>query len=280
MRVSGDASHDSHMGLKMALRTVFAVFLSLLFGQPAFADSIIGPAWKLWNPGMLTGEISLWWDATDASTITVATGVSDWKDKASGLHAVQAVAADQPLQNATGINNKNTLSFTTAAPMALATTSGNSIFGASFSVIYVSQLNATGAFLDVVSANTGIASPGPDLAFNNLSPAALWDSNRFTEGQASTLTTVINVPHYEEWTSALGVSGTTLVVIPYLDGTVASSLTATGFPASPTYTGIVIGTNSGSDANYLLGEVIVTTGVLPAAERKQIENYLHAKWAI
>jgi hypothetical protein len=45
----------------------------------------------------------VWLDAADLSTITIATGVSEWRDKSgNGSHATQATAANQPVYSQTG----------------------------------------------------------------------------------------------------------------------------------------------------------------------------------
>lgn len=52
---------------------------------------------RLWSPQAL--RPLLWLDASDVSTITIATpgGVSEWRDKSgNGLHVSQATAANQP----------------------------------------------------------------------------------------------------------------------------------------------------------------------------------------
>lgn len=54
---------------------------------------------SLWTPAndSLTG---LWFDASDASTITVSTGVSEWRDKSGNArHLSQATGANQPTWN-------------------------------------------------------------------------------------------------------------------------------------------------------------------------------------
>jgi hypothetical protein len=45
----------------------------------------------------------VWLDAADLRTITIATGVSEWRDKSgNGSHATQATAANQPVYSQTG----------------------------------------------------------------------------------------------------------------------------------------------------------------------------------
>ena len=57
-----------------------------------------------WTPVNIT--TSLWLDAADTSTITIATGVSQWADKSgNGRHATQATSANQPTYISSGMNS-------------------------------------------------------------------------------------------------------------------------------------------------------------------------------
>ncbi len=54
-----------------------------------------------WTPAL--ARPAVWLDATDTSTITIATGVSEWRDKSgNGSHATQSTAANQPVYSRTG----------------------------------------------------------------------------------------------------------------------------------------------------------------------------------
>jgi hypothetical protein len=58
---------------------------------------------RLWTPSLLPPSLlSLWLDADDPSTITIATGVSEWRDKSrNGNNAIQATGSFQPSYSAT-----------------------------------------------------------------------------------------------------------------------------------------------------------------------------------
>ncbi|MFN8994753.1 MAG: hypothetical protein ACK5X3_13970, partial [Pseudomonadota bacterium] len=56
---------------------------------------------RLWTPAL--ERPAVWLDAADLSTITIATGVSQWRDKSgNGANATQATAANQPAYSNTG----------------------------------------------------------------------------------------------------------------------------------------------------------------------------------
>lgn len=78
---------------------------------------------KPFSPLHLPG-LKLWFDASDASTISVATGVSQWRDKSGqSNHALQATGAKQPTVAVEALNGKNTLAFAAASQQALDLTS-------------------------------------------------------------------------------------------------------------------------------------------------------------
>ena len=64
----------------------------------------------LWTPAVL--RPALWLDAADLSTITIATGVSEWRDKSgNGRHASQATASLQPSLISSTPNGLNAILF-------------------------------------------------------------------------------------------------------------------------------------------------------------------------
>jgi hypothetical protein len=65
---------------------------------------------RLWTPDLL--RPALWLDAADRSTITIATGVSQWRDKSGNeRNATQSTAANQPAYTIGGLNGRNILTF-------------------------------------------------------------------------------------------------------------------------------------------------------------------------
>ena len=92
---------------------------------------------RLWTPALV--RPALWLDAADLSTISVATGVSEWRDKSgNGRHFTQGTGGTQPTFTANGLNSIPVLSFNGSqyltSPAAVSTwnflhnTNGSSIF--------------------------------------------------------------------------------------------------------------------------------------------------------
>lgn len=65
--------------------------------------SVITNAVEQWVPGDLGSTLFAWFDAEDAASVTLATGVSRWADKSGNRdHLTQANAGLQPVYSATG----------------------------------------------------------------------------------------------------------------------------------------------------------------------------------
>jgi hypothetical protein len=63
------------------------------------------------RPNVIAG-LQLWLDAADSSTITVSTGVSEWRDKSTtGSAWTQTTGNSQPLTGAQTINGRNVIVF-------------------------------------------------------------------------------------------------------------------------------------------------------------------------
>lgn len=65
-----------------------------------------------YNPVAALGtDLIAYWDARRSDLITIATGVSSWKDIVAGYDATQATGANQPTYSATSFNGDAALSF-------------------------------------------------------------------------------------------------------------------------------------------------------------------------
>jgi hypothetical protein len=67
---------------------------------------------RLWTPDLVRPNLSFWQDAADRSTITIATGVSEWRDKSgNNRHFTQATGANQPSYSDTGFLGRPGITF-------------------------------------------------------------------------------------------------------------------------------------------------------------------------
>ena len=63
---------------------------------------------SLWTPSNNVQPISIWLDASDSNTITLASGISQWDDKSgNNRNAIQGTGTSQPSYTNT-LNGKGT----------------------------------------------------------------------------------------------------------------------------------------------------------------------------
>ena len=100
---------------------------------------------RLWTPDVLRPGI--WLDAADLSTITIETGVSEWRDKTgNGRHFTQTDTTKQPVYNASGFNGRPTLVFNGTGSLLAGganTSMSNYATGGSWSVFYAGYATST-----------------------------------------------------------------------------------------------------------------------------------------
>lgn len=227
---------------------------------------LLRPRASGFNPRSISG-LYAWWDATDASTYTVGTGVSSWRDKASNIAATQSTGANQP--TVSSLNGKTAFAFDAGVSL-LATGLSYSITAQSTFAVFradsvasfariVSQESdvANATYIQLLLPNTGLFQVGSYIGGGFRSPVAITQSAA-TIGEShhngSTLTAVAN-----------GVSGT-----PF-GGTLSFSPTK-----------IALG-NSAAASNALvgrIGEVLMWNRALTSTEITTVRRYLSAKWGI
>jgi hypothetical protein len=92
---------------------------------------LLRPLASGFNPKSLSGML-LWLDASDSSTITTDTGVSEWRDKSGlGKSMTQASGSNQPAYLTNGIGGKPALSFTAASSHFMRGTFSHTLSGVS-----------------------------------------------------------------------------------------------------------------------------------------------------
>lgn len=214
---------------------------------------------RLWSPQVL--RPLLWLDASDVSTIAIATGVSEWRDKSgNGLHVSQATATNQPSLVANGINGIQAIDWGTASNSKSLNRSSLSSYSPVryYGVADYDGANPPTGFRTIVSHNYTAA--GDILQLQNAS--------------------------VEWWTP--GINKT------FLNGAETSSGTALSTIANP----FVFGTDNspsssrtdvyvGNDRNQAgrawmgkLGEILSFSAIPSSRERSLIEGYLAWKWGI
>jgi hypothetical protein len=238
---------------------------------------------RLWTPALL--RPALWMDAADQSTITTATGISEWRDKSgNGRHFTQSVAARQPGYNTTGINGLGTIAFD-GSVKALQRTPEAWAFQypvTSFIVFRATAFNGSYNSLFEFYTVSGQATAGWSDLIGPASRSAIYATNtvgtqNFYDG-TGLLTYIANRTYIftgiHQNNSLVGLRNGNA------DGSNSGSYTLrTNLGTSPLY----IGSSPlfSRYTNWQIGEVIITNNAaLSVPDRLKIEGYLAWKWGV
>jgi hypothetical protein len=219
---------------------------------------------------------SLWLDASDLSTITLGTGVSQWRDKSgNGNNVAQATGANQPTQ--TTVNSLNALAFNGSSMfLSSITASGLPLGSAGVSIFAVLADSNNGA------AFPGIVEWGTDP---NATIVYLGRSSGFAFGQqggASAGGTI--APGTSLLLFSATYTGGGDIATQYsqwVNGTLDTTVTGSSTPHTMTTAGthLLIGQNSGNSACFpgTLCELIVAPAQTTLVQNK-LEGYLAWHW--
>jgi hypothetical protein len=235
---------------------------------------LLRPLGSAFNPKKLAG-LALWLDASDLSTITVDTGVSEWRDK-SGVGSkkfVQTDGNDQPATGTDTMNGLNVLRFDGSNDRLTATDpflsgSGN---GLPFSFFLVQRIMAATNF--GMSYTVG----GFEVRQNGTTGAMQVNSDSATTVHTFTGSSV----GVDEIVTLIFPSGATNNLF-YQRGT-AQTLSGSAQAKPNTITSThTIGRRTGGNlpANVRIAEIIAYQAQLSDSQRKAVEAYLGKKWGI
>jgi hypothetical protein len=217
---------------------------------------------RLWTPAVLRPDA--WFDASDLSTITVATGVSEWRDKSgNGRHMSQSTASYQPTLQIEKKNGLSCVRFEAASGAGFKHSMNTSALvnvRSAFCVAY-RETTPNGVFNFIFSQainNTSYqwASDYDDYLCLNVAETANWrNGSNYRNGSA---TAIVSVDYKDVWSAfSFMCSG-------------AMETSGIGQDRTTGYWG--------SQGSY--GEVIWSTQALADADRLKVEGYLSHKWAI
>jgi hypothetical protein len=219
------------------------------------------------SPKSISGLL-VWLDANDASSYTIATGISEWRDKSgNGRTFSQSTGNNQPVVSATKQNGMTLFEFDGTNDRLTAT--GNWLQIANCTLFAAFKRNS-GAYGGII-ASSGNFDNSPGLLIDSSSPVVRGYSN-FSPGAAGSATTF-------QVMSGTVTNGDT---VAFTNGTQSDSDAASGSLGSDQTT-TSIGTYRTTAANYLnglLGEVLAFSRVLTASERRTVEAYLGKKWGV
>jgi hypothetical protein len=243
---------------------------------------------NLWRPFELGSNLALWLDAEDTNTITLnGSTVSQWNDKSgNGRNVAQATAGSQPTYSIFSASAKAALSFDggdwleNLAPGTLLRAAP----GATLATVANYTNNAAGRC--AVGISTPTAGQNRATLSANLAGTAGYltggrrlDSDTFGLAGSATFTAAATLIQ----TGVLDYANSD--AFSYVNGSLNASNTSfqTNGNTSDTNPGALYVGISGTGTNFMLGlvgEVIVTSTALDAANRERVEGYLAWKWAL
>ena len=251
------------------------------------------PAWTFWEPSCLGSTVlAQWLDVTETATMTfVSTAISQINDKSgNGRNMTQATANKRPAYSASSMGT-NLPGITFNGTQSV--TNGSSLAGTKF----VYDLGASSIFTVMkaaaINANRYIYSEGNTGTTSNVSysPFVTSTTNTITSLQVNSgNVTEVNLPTtsttFFNNTIMLGMmedSGTTFY--SYTNGTSQSQAKTNYTRAGSTLTTSRIGARFRNNAETgwmagVMGEFIVTNGVLSTLNRQKLEGYAAHKWGV
>lgn len=213
-----------------------------------------------------------WLDASDSSTITQATGVSNWVDKIAGINTSQADGSKQPLLITNAINELPTIRFDGTNDF-LRTSDMTATWGTGDKTLcFIAKYTAT--------AREGLFDSAPNA------PATIRNYNYFTNGQldwhdakpALTIDASLNVfaiYFFEYWFNSVR------NIAKYING--GNYATATSANNSDLrWTTFTLGIINGNERPFQgdISEVLCYKRKLTTEERTGLFSYLSGKWGI
>jgi hypothetical protein len=226
--------------------------------------------------------MSLWLDASDASTFSFSSGtrVSEWRDKSgNAYHFAQATGANQPDR----VDTQNGLSAVrmriSTATYYLTNTSSWNWSTSPFTVLAVARFNI-GPYTALLGRKVTTAL---QMGTNAADPNAISISRIGQATASSNLTQATNTTSQITYKSA-GISSGTVVVQAYQNKTAASSTITLSSLGTGTENWIGA-SDTGTIADHFgnngfLCEMLVYPFQLDNTQRTSVETYLMTKWGL
>lgn len=234
---------------------------------------------NIWTPSRELSSFEAWYDASDSTSITESSGsVSQWDDKTgNGHHLTQGTASTQPTTGTRTIGNLNVIDLDGA---------GTGAGGDQFSItdpwdFIGKELHVIGSVDNHTTNNKIFGNTSSNGQQAAITPSGqenmrMWQggSNPWSaDSRGAVITAGENYLWGFLYRNTVGTfktyvaNGTiTNTTDTYISGTMKSSHVGRG-QFSPTYDGV-------------LGEMIITKGLLSDGDRQVIEGYLVWKWGL
>jgi hypothetical protein len=256
---------------------------------------------RLWTPEIL--RPALWLDANDLSTISIATGISQWRDKSgNGRHVSQGTGGTQPTFTSNGLNGLPVLSFNgsqyltsisaTSVWNFLHNTNGSSVF-AVWKAGNVSNPNAIYSLMGTngaLTANRGFYLFFDDRAAVSRDEKVLAVISRGVAGVPAVDNTSADLAHPPDVPTILSHIGdpnngtaANRSFVRVNSRNVIQNNVATSSPSGSNASFTLQIGASGNNTNPLVGyiaEIVVFNSIARDRARQQVEGYLAHKWGL
>ena len=253
---------------------------------------------RLWTPAQL--RTSLWLDAADLSTISVATGASTWRDK-SGFQRnfSQATGGTQPTLTPNGLNGNNVLSFngsqwlTSDSTVATWNFLHNANVSSIFAVWKAGNISNPNAIYGLMGSNAATsANIGAYIGYDDR--ASVPANNRVlvqvSGGGSSSVSaasadnfmpanTPVILSHIADPSNGTAANRSFARVNKTLSQANASSAAPSASNASFALQVGALGNNTLPLTGYI-AEIVVLASIASTKVRQQIEGYLAWRWAL
>lgn len=232
---------------------------------------------RLWSPAVLRPTV--WLDAADISTISIATGVSEWRDKSNnGWNVVQATAGNQPTYTMMGLNGLNVVTFGTNRVLLTAanfTLTGDPNF--SCFCVYRKTSSADGSAFGWGITDSGA---GNGAGFYDDGALVLAGNGGGAAYGLTLQSPVLNQYSVNSWIKPAGSIANSTFFRNGANAVISAGSNAPNISSAP----LAIGRYGNYTPNALVGgsvaELIIVNSASSPVERFAAEGYLSWKWGI
>lgn len=225
---------------------------------------IVSP-YSFFYPTHLT-SLRMWFDASDAATITESSGsVSQWDDKSGNeYHVTQATSANQPITGTRTINGINALDFNGSTHVLRRT--GTPDMPQPNTVFVVADADTIGNLQFVIDSGAG-AQREVITGYGSPAKWALWAGNIPTQSSSDTVDPMIMSAFFNAASSKMRINGTQV-----LSNAPIGTFRRVGISIG--------GSVSAASFNGLIGEILVYDNLLTDSQTADVERFLSDKWGI
>jgi hypothetical protein len=237
---------------------------------------LLRPRASGFNPKSISG-LALWLDASDSTTVTTATGVSEWRDKSgNGRNFTQTTENNQPALTANARNGRAVLTLdgtndSLSGPAGFSLTSTHSVFAVvNPSVRKIAAFLAGSVNVELIYGDGSSSFSGTKFAAFGVA-RAVYGGGTITTGTYQVVSAVCSggtLPsNLSMWTNGVG-------------GPVSTETAGTA-PVAAVTSPLSIGTSAASQFwNGVIAEIVIYDRSLSTADRQSVERWLGRKWGV